>query len=422
LIFRLLVILITPLLVGSLCGQSAAITPTPGPPTAPIDRRVANNPMVHQDGRQIVTPDGQPLRLRGVNLGGWLHWEGGDFGKGALLSESAMLARLQEIAGVPETANFQDQLRAEFITEADIARIAELGFNSVRLPINGSLLSDEKTAFAIRPDAWQWIDQALTWCEKHKVYVILDLHAVPGGQSRLSPSDPGGPEQIVWKSAEARRRTVELWRAIAARYHERRIIAAYDLINEPLPPKGSDLVDLYRELIPAIRAVDPNHMLIIEGGKFSSDFTMFSGPLSYNQVYGFHMYTWFGDNRAKLLAGLVDVSARHNVPLWAGEFGENTAPMIASTVEMYENPANEISGWSFWTWKKVPARWPTLGEIQPGPRWTALFAWINSKKKATEFDRQAALGGMADFVQAARLENLQIDTQMLQALLPRASQ
>ena len=125
---------------------------------------------------------------------------------------------------------------------------------------------------------------------------------------------------MIWSSAGARQRTAALWRAIAERYRDRTIVAGYDLINEPFPPPGKErlLLDLTTQITAAIGEVDPYHLIVVEGGRFSSDFRMFAGPVSGNQMYGFHMYTWFGDTRAQVFANLRAVTQSHRVPLWAG--------------------------------------------------------------------------------------------------------
>jgi len=134
-------------------------------------------------------------------------------------------------------------------------------------------------------------------------------------------------------------------------------------------------------------------------------------------MYGFHMYNWFGDNRQKKLDGYKGVSQSQSVPLWAGEFGDNTYDMIASTVAMYEDPANAVNGgWSFWTWKKVPGKYPALVAITVPPRWQALFDWINNPKKNPQPTPADVQAGMQDFLQAVRYGNAAVDPQMLQAL------
>ena len=249
--------------------------------------------MLHQQGTTIVDEHGTEVHLRGVNLGGWLVWEGWIFGNGVLTSETIILTRLEKAVGVQEAEEFRCQVLYNFITEADIQKIAQAGFNCVRVPLHHRLFDGDS--------GWKLLDRMLVWCEKHKVYVILELHAVPGGQSKLGMADPGDARHLVWVSEEnqSKTKTVAIWKSIAARYHKRKIVAGYDLINEPAPPSGKDLVRLYQHIIREVRAKDPDHLIILEGDKFASDFSMFDKPLCENQAFSFHMYTWFGDDRKK---------------------------------------------------------------------------------------------------------------------------
>ncbi len=398
--------------IGLACGSNATVIPL-----TPYADGFPDNPMVHQAGTAIVDGSGRPLRLRGVNLGGWLHWEGWDFSKGSDISENKIDAGLADLVGQAAVDRFHAGMYENFITEADIQAIAGYGLNSIRLPINYALLEDDAHPYAYKESGWQRIDRALEWCEKNGIYVVLDLHAAPGGQSGLPPSNPSPGEPKLWLSEENVKRTVALWQAIANRYKDRTIVAGYDLLNEPMPPKENQLVGFYQWVVPAIRKVDPYHMLILEGTAFSGDFSMFSGPLSQNQVYGFHMYSWFGDNRQKKLDEYREISRSHRVPLWVGEFGDNTYEMIASTVAMYEDPASAVAGgWSFWTWKKVPGKWPALAAITVPARWQAIFDWINNPKKNPQPTVEDALKGMDDFLQAVRYENIRVDPMMLEAL------
>lgn len=165
--------------------------------------------------------------------------------------------------------------------------------------------------------------------------MILTLHSVPGGQSPLFTADPDGTAQL-WHSESYQERTVALWKAIADRYKDRQIIAGYDLLNEPAPPDANDLITLYKRIITAIRSVDQHHMVIIEGVDYAKDFSLFTEPLSDNQAYSFHMYTWFGDQRQEKLAEYRQVSEAHNIPMWNGEFGENNTEMLMTTIDLFE--------------------------------------------------------------------------------------
>jgi Cellulase (glycosyl hydrolase family 5) len=404
------------ILILAIISQSCT-TDTIDATATPYPDYHADNPMVHQIGRTIVDGNGLPLRLRGVNLGGWLLWEGWDFSKGYDLTENSIDDGLADLVGQPAVDQFHQDMYANFITEADIQAIADAGFNSIRLPINYRILEDDNNPYVYKDSGWKLIDQALAWCEKYGIYVILDLHALPGGQSGMPPSNTSLTEALLWSSQEDQARTIALWKAIATRYRDRKIVAGYDLINEPSLANGDKLILFYQKLIQAIREVDPYHMVILEGTTYSGNFSMFDRPLSQNQMYGFHMYNWLVDNRQSQLDAVKLVSQAQDVPLWAGEFGDNTYNMISTTMEMYEDPANEVNaGWSFWTWKKVPGTYPALVSVTVPPRFQAIFNWINDPVVYSRPTAEEAQAGMNDFIEAVRYGNAKIDPKMLQAL------
>lgn len=373
------------------------------PQTNPSQGRA--NPMLHQSGLRIVDGAGRPVKLRGVNLAGWLQWEGFLFGKGIFTSYSKINNKLELLVGTEETTRFRDDIFRSFISEADIRKISELGFNTVRILINKHALED--------PIGWSVLDEALSWCEKYHVYAVIDFHAVPGGQSRLPTSDPDGGE-LLWHSEDNQASTAAIWKRIASRYSSRKIIAAYDLINEPVPPTGPELVNIYQRIIRAIREVDPNHMVFLEGGKMATEFSMFDRPLCDNQAYSFHMYTWFGDNREKLLSSYRAIADQQHVPLWCGEFGENTYEMTESTVRMFEQ-SNEIAGWTYFPWKRAPTKYPGLVTFEVPEDWKKVMTWIT----APLFNRPTrgrAREGMQEFIHAIRLENGSLDQRMVSVL------
>ena len=355
---------------------SSALKESAGrPPANPAKETAATNPMVHRFGRQLVDGRGEPLRLVGVNLGGAFLWEawiwGGDLQLWRLPrgAETSIRSSLTELIGATATSTFAANIQDRYITADDFAAIAGMGFNAVRVPLNYRLFDDAR-GFAI-------VDRLLDWAEASKVYVVLDLHSAPGGQSKYFVADPG--PQLLFDSEDNKRRTVALWRTLAQRYASRTIVAGYDLLNEPDPPRGADLVALYRDIILAIREVDSQHLLFLEGGNFAKDFSMFTGPLDANSAYSFHMYTWFGENPDKLVAGFAAAAARDGLPMWCGEFGENQAPAVRASLDAIDLPANAASGWSFWTWKKaLPARYPALVGIPTTPAWNAVIQWISA--------------------------------------------
>lgn len=242
-----------------------------------------DNPMIHADGVQIVDGNGKPIKLRGVLLEGWLMWNGTLWGTG-FTSETKITERLEKLVGHEETEKFRQEIYNNFITEEDISQIAKMGFNVVRVPFNHTILEDDNEPYVYKKSGWKHLDNVLDWCEKNKIYAVLDLHSVPGGQSAVFVNDP--EKKKLWDSEENMKRTVALWKEIASRYRNRKVVAGYDLINEPGAPNGRTLINAYAQIINAVREVDPDHMIILEGGEIAStDFSMYKNrliPINYS--------------------------------------------------------------------------------------------------------------------------------------------
>lgn len=375
----------------------------------------AANPMVHRDGRRLVDGQGRTVILRGVNLGGWLQWEGWMMGKGILTTDTDVRNRLTELVGEPAMWAFRERMIDAWITAADLDEIARLGFNSVRVPIHWRQVQRPDPPYAERPEGWAALDRVVDGCERRGLRVILDLHAAPGGQSGFPPVDPGPRRERLWRSATSASRTEAVWRAVAARYRSRTIVAGYDLLNEPLPPGPGALTGMYARLIAAIRAVDPDHLVILEGNDLALDLSWIDRRLDPNEALSFHMYTWFGDDRWERLSRFSAHAAKLDDPLWAGEFGENTVDMIRSTVALYEKPVYALCGWSFWPWKRTPSRFPGLRIVAVPPHWRPVIDWIGGWFRARP-DRATALAGMDELVDAAALDRTTLNPAMLAAL------
>jgi aryl-phospho-beta-D-glucosidase BglC (GH1 family) len=337
---------------------------------------------VHQAGTSLVDGANQPLQLRGVNLGGVYLWEGWIWGGKltlfhlARLSQTNITQNLTELLGPGDFSEFQRSIYDSYVSERDMQAAAAMGFNLVRVPFNHRLFTDPADPDHILESGFQVLDRVVDLAERAGIYVQLDLHAAPGGQNAGFISDPD--KLGLWDSPEDQRRTVALWKAIAAHYANRPTVAAYDLLNEPSLPRGhaSELVALYSDIIGAIRSVDRNHLVMLEGDTYATDFSMFSKPLDANQAYSFHLYTWINHHPASTLASLKRLSEQQGIPIHCGEFGEADYGATRELVSLFNDPGSGVSGWAYWTWKRARSSTHTLNEIVPPEDWLKTINWI----------------------------------------------
>jgi aryl-phospho-beta-D-glucosidase BglC (GH1 family) len=219
----------------------------------------AGNAMLHAANGAVVDAEGAPVQLRCVNLSPWLEPEPYLIGKalrGLARSPSELKQKLAELVGPAAAQAFWRQWEDAFFTRADFARLKEQGFDYVRLPINYKNIVAASPNGAVAPDdaALAPVDHAIAWGAEYGIYVILDLHAAPGGQnSAPTVSDVPSDDTVahLWQGPDARanqQMTVEVWRALAVRYARAGSVGGYDLLNEPVPPSGvpkDDLIALY---------------------------------------------------------------------------------------------------------------------------------------------------------------------------------
>lgn len=305
---------------------------------------------VHTSGTQLVDGGGKPLMLRGINLGNWFEPEGYMFHLDDGPQSPREIEELtRELIGPEKSAEFWKQWRDSYITQADIDRIHQMGFNSVRVPIHWKFFdSDDAEGFRL-------MDRLVSWARKDGVYIIIDLHCAPGGQTGTNIDDSWGYPWL-YSDAQAQAHTIAVWRRIARHYADEPTVLGYDLLNEPIPhfPQlqryNKDLEPLYRRIAGAIRQVDTHHVLILGGAQWDSNFKVFGPPFDKNVMYTFHKY-WTAPD-ASVIREYLDFRDKYHVPIWLGESGENTDQWIAAFVKTLE--ANKV-GWCFWPYKKMDA-------------------------------------------------------------------
>ncbi len=305
---------------------------------------------LHTQGKEIVDSNGNPVLLRGIGLGGWLVPEGYMLHIPGYGSPTSIRNRIVDLIGEADTEQFYEIYRANYVNEEDIILIAEWGFNSIRLPFNYRLLSPEDQPGVFLEEGFQVIDSLLIWCERNDLYLILDMHCAPGGQNPDNISDSDG-EAKLWTVPANQTRTVEIWREIAERYADEEWIGGYDLLNEPVLPQGYDnshLRSLYMQIRIAIREVDNNHIIFIEGNWYATDFFQLTPQFDVNMVYSFHKY--WNETDQSSIQNYLTLRSSYNIPLWLGESGENSNSWFFECKRLMED--NNI-GWCWWTHKKI---------------------------------------------------------------------
>ncbi|HJX92178.1 MAG TPA: glycoside hydrolase family 5 protein [Pyrinomonadaceae bacterium] len=372
-------------------------------------------------GKQFLTPDGKPLILRGMNLGNWLVPEGYMFKFKSANSPRLIETVINQLVGEDEARRFWKTYRDKYITGEDIHLLKKLGFNSVRIPFNYRLFVSADDSSKLDGDGYQLLDRVVNWCKQEGLYVILDMHAAPGGQTGDNIDDSFG-YPFLFESHESQELTVKIWQKIATQFQNEPTVLGYDLLNEPIATHfdanyfNPKLEPLYRKIVSGIRTVDKNHIIFLGGAQWDGNFKVFGPPFDNKLAYTFHKY-WFTVNQ-EAIQEYVDFRDKYNVPVWMGESGENTDEWISSYRTLLEK---HDLGWCFWPYKKVdatscvssinrPADWDEIVNFANNPRST--FEEIRKARPAKEKIR-SALGA---YLENIKLANCRLNRGYLNAL------
>ena len=292
---------------------------------------------------KLLGRDGQTLVMRGTNCGNWMVREPYMMNTSGSLDRQFKFDRmLAEVCGEERVAEFDSLWMDNNFCEEDMRFISELGMNTLRvpmhykyftLPIEREPVAGEQTWLS---EGFERIDSMCEWADRWGVLLVLDMHACPGGQSSGDICDYDASKPSLWESEANRKKLVELWRKIAERYRERKCVAAYDLINETnwtLPDNNKLLWDTFKDIIKAIRQVDSNHIVILEGNSYSNDYTgLPSTKLDAKMMLQYHRYGVY--NTKSQVQGMAEMSAKYRCPVFIGEFGENSNSWTAGCVRL----------------------------------------------------------------------------------------
>ena len=324
--------------------------------------------------------------------------------------EASVHSAMIKVMGQEKHDFFWDRWLYYFFTEADAKFYKTVGMNCLRVPFNYRHLEDDMNPRVIKESGWKHIDRVVDLCAKHGIYTILDMHTLPGGQSPGWHADNTTAYAAFWDYKDHQDRTIWLWEQIAKRYKDNPWVAGYNPINEPCDPLHHRLPAFYVRFEKAIRAIDPNHILWLDGNTFAAEWIGFDSVLP-NCVYSLHDYSMMGfptgsrykgtsDQKQKLEDQFVrksEFQRGHNTAIWNGEFGpvyanpqlednaaeinEERFALLGHQLSIYDKHSIP---WSIWLYKDIGVQGMVFTD--PNSKWNTLIAPILEKKKKYQLD------------------------------------
>jgi endoglucanase len=368
-------------------------------------------------GTEFLDGRGDPVRLRGVGLGGWLNME--NFITGYPANESMMRAAVRRVLGQEKYELFFDRLLTAFFGDADARLLADTGLNSVRLPVNYRHFEDDARPLQVIQDGFRHLDRVIDLCAARGIYTVIDLHAVPGYQNHHWHSDNPTHLPTFWDHPHFQDRVVHLWEVFADRYKHNVWVAGFNLINEPADESRQVVGPFYRRLVSAIRAIDPKHTLFLDGNTYSTEFDIFDGLWQdgppENMVYVCHDYAAAGLGYGGRYPGhtqgvWIDSAALEQkflqrteycratgTPIWVGEFGPiypgdpvldaQRRQLLDDQLEIYRRYA---ASWAIWTYKDLGPQ--GLATVRPDSPYRQRFGDFVARKNRLAADNWGTTG------------------------------
>jgi aryl-phospho-beta-D-glucosidase BglC (GH1 family) len=193
---------------------------------------------------------------KGINLGGWL-----------------------------SQCHYEKKHFDTFITEKDIQNIASMGADHIRLPIDYNVIENDD---GFVESGFEYIDQAMIWCQKNALNLVLDLHKTPGYSF-----DDGENENGFFDVEEYQKHFFQIWQKLAARYSKYGEHIIFELLNEVTEKKYCTKWNkIAHTCIQKIREIAPDIIILVGGyGNNSVEAVKdLDPPYDDKIVYNFHCY------------------------------------------------------------------------------------------------------------------------------------
>lgn len=380
------------------------------------------------EGTNFVNADGEKVVLTGYAISGWQNPEGFMVGQHPIGMDNvfpkdddrnyhrfdrrrSISQTVRELCGSEYLLTFWDRWESAYIGEADIAKMAEMGFNCVRIVLNANALLEEEPGIRFNEGAFTRLSRILDWCEQYRIYAVLDMHATVGGVCGICGDSLFHHYPSLLMDAESRERQIILWEELCRRFHDRWILAGYDLANEPVstPPAYFAiplLTDFYHECISRMRRIDHGaHIFFLEGPAFARSNEIFDhdfDPEYHNWALNVHIYD--ADCSMKDLYPYLLKRHELAIPVWISECGS----AAINNAAFFDICAQLGIGWSIWTWKVAEnCRDAYRCNVQPLPKeWDRIIAFLKGGPRPSYDDSKKIFD---EYIENLLFENCRIN-------------
>lgn len=387
------------------------------------DSSLPEEAFVRVQGQDLIKPDGTKLYIVGTNLGNWLNPEGYMFGFRKTNSPRFINEMFCEMVGEEFAGEFWKQFKDNYITRKDVEFIASTGANTIRLPFHYKLFTDEDyMGLTSSQDGFARVDSVVKWCRDNDLYLILDMHDAPGGQTGDNIDDSYGYPWL-FDDESAQQKFCDIWHDIAEYYKNEPVILGYELINEPIAPYfenvdelNSKLEPLHKRAVAAIREVDKNHIILLGGSQWNGNFKPFT-DWNYDDKLMYTCHRYGSEPTADAIRGIIEFRDSVNLPMYMGEIGHNTNEWQSAFCDVMEE--NNI-GYTFWPYKKIDSS--CMVGVKAPENWDSIVGFSEAKRdnyasiREARPEKELARKAMLDFIENSKFENCEPQKEYIRSI------
>ena len=206
---------------------------------------------------------------KGMGIGGWLT----NYKRFNVLPQNRRL-----IITVGDMEHFES-----YITEDDIAYIASLGMDHIRLGFDQIVL--EKSPYVYRKEIIEILHNFVYWCEKYGLRPVLNIHKAIGNYCDILE------ERGLMQSEELQSRFVAVWEKLENEFSEQNHVV-FELLNEVVNATAEEWNALAEKTIAAIREKNKDRLIIVGGVEWNNPPALHKVKVydDENIIYTFHCY------------------------------------------------------------------------------------------------------------------------------------
>jgi endoglucanase len=178
--------------------------------------------------------------------------------------------------------------REQYMTAIDFEKIADMGFDHVRIPFDEEQMWDELGNR--QEDAFKLLHKAINWSFENNLCVIVDLHI-------LRSHYFNDTDIQLWRDTLAQQQFCSIWEQLSGelqQYPNSKL--AYELLNEAVAEDPEDWNSLVAKGIATIRKKEPNRTIIVGSNRWQQVHTFKDLKIpadDSNIILSFHYYEPF---------------------------------------------------------------------------------------------------------------------------------